>query len=79
MIETYTNKATTWAHKQEDASGNSKVADLSGNKTSSASATASTKDLSGNIQQLSQDTGNLFYTIFNNRINLLYLFIQCYV
>ena len=81
MIETYTNKATTWAHKQEDASGNSKVADLSGNKTSSASAsaTASTKDLSGNIQQLSQDTGNLFYTIFNkSNIILIIWFLAIY-
>ena len=79
MVETYTNKATTWAHKQEDASGNSVVADLSGNKTSSASATASTKDLSGNIQQLSQDTGNLFYTIFNkSNIILIIWFLAIY-
>jgi hypothetical protein len=84
MIETYTNKATTWAHKQEDASGNSKVADASGNKMASATATASAtnanaKDLSGNIQQLSQDTGNLFYTIFNkSNIILIIWFLAIY-
>ena len=82
MIETYTNKATTWAHKQEDASGNSKVADASGNKMASATATATNanaKDLSGNIQQLSQDTGNLFYTIFNkSNIILIIWFLAIY-
>jgi len=80
MIETYTNKATTWAHNQEDASGNSKVADASGNKMASASATnANAKDLSGNIQQLSQDTGNLFYTIFNkSNIILIIWFLAIY-
>lgn len=82
MIETYTNKATTWADKQEEASGNSKVADLSGNKTATATANttnANAKDLSGNIQQLSQDTGNLFYTIFNkSNIILIIWFLAIY-
>ena len=70
MIETYTNKATTWAHKQEDASGNSNKNDVSGNKITSQTTTPKTTatDISGNTQS----TDSLFYTIFN-KSNLIFI------
>jgi hypothetical protein len=67
-IENYTDKATTWAHQQQDLSGNTtSKQDLSGNTTSKQdlSGNTSKKDLSGNIHDIETDTKNLFSTIFN--------------
>jgi len=81
MIETYTDKATTWAQKQQDVSGNTvKKVDVSGNTVKkvdvSGNSTQNT-DVSGNTVKKVDVSGNkptdasgnteqsLFYKIFN--------------
>lgn len=80
MLENYTDAKTKWAHSQQDASGssvNKKTSDLSGNTTPASNL--KTNDLSGNVGQLTEDTGSLFYTIFNkSNIIMIVWFLAIY-
>jgi hypothetical protein len=80
MLENYTNAKTKWAASQQDASGssvNTKTQDVSGN--SNPTSNLKTNDLSGNVAKLTEDTGSLFYTIFNkSNIIMIVWFLAIY-
>jgi len=80
MLENYTDAKTKWAHSQQDASGssvNTKTQDVSGN--SKPVSNLKTNDLSGNVGKLTEDTGSLFYTVFNkSNIIMIVWFLAIY-